>query len=123
MILSDWSLFQLWNERLIDYDHLETLVFNPVEHLASSESLSINSSLDPDLNVYACSQTNSNYIVEDEINGLTDAKQFNSSFSLNKPFSAIGVSETWLNDLTCDSVNISGYIISFPNIGQYLQYF
>jgi hypothetical protein len=80
---------------------------------------------------YACSQTNSNYIVEDEINGLTNAKQFNSSFSLlhvncrslvgnfdkfqslisslNKPFSAIGVSETWLNDLTCDSVNISGY--------------
>ncbi len=62
---------------------------------------------------------------------LTNAKQFNSSFSLlhvnsrslvgnfdkfqslisslNKPFSAIGVSETWLNDLTCDSVNISGY--------------
>ena len=29
--------------------------------------------------------------------------------SLNKPFSAIGVSEIWLNDLTCDSVNISGY--------------
>ena len=60
-----------------------------------------------------------------------NAKQFNSSFSLlhvnsrslvgnfdkfqslisslNKPFSAIGVSEIWLNDLTCDSVNISGY--------------
>ena len=114
-----------------DFDHLETLVFNPIEHLAAVQSFPINSSLDPDLNVYACSQSNSNYMVEDEINGLTSDNQFDQSFSLlhinsrslvgyfdnfqtliaslNKPFSAIGVSETWLNDKTCDLVNIPGY--------------
>jgi hypothetical protein len=70
-------------------------------------------------------------MVEDEINGLTSDKQFDQSFSLlhinsrslvgnfdnfqtliaslNKPFSAIGFSETWLNDKTCDLVNIPGY--------------
>ena len=29
--------------------------------------------------------------------------------SLNKPFAAIGVSETWLNDQTIDLIKISGY--------------
>ena len=70
-------------------------------------------------------------MVEDEINALCNAKQFNASFSLlhfnsrslvgnfdkfqslvsslNKQFSAIGVSETWLNDQTCDLVDITGY--------------
>ncbi len=63
----DAVLYEMLHGRIniyIDYDHLEMLVFNPVEHLASSERLSINSSLDPDLNFYTCSQTNSNYIVE-----------------------------------------------------------
>lgn len=65
-------LYEMSHGRLnIDYGHLETLVFNPIEHLASVQSHSTNSSLDPDLNFYACSQPNSNYMVEDEINGLT----------------------------------------------------
>ncbi len=62
-----------------DFDHLETLVFNPIEHLATVQSVPINSSLDLDLNFYTYSQSN-NYMIEDEINGLTSDKLFDQSF-------------------------------------------
>ena len=53
---------------IFDFDRLDTLVFNPVEHLSSAHSLSTN--LDPDLNFYATSPYTCNYMVENEINKL-----------------------------------------------------
>lgn len=114
---------------IFDFDRLDTLVFNPVEHLSSAHSLSTN--LDPDLNFYATSPYTCNYMVENEINKLATAKRGNSDFSLlhlncrsllghfddfkalianlHESFCAIGISETWLNDQTFDLVNLPGY--------------
>ena len=58
---------------IFDFDRLDTLVFNPVEHLSSAHSLSSN--LDPDLNFYATSPYTCNYMVENEINKLATAKR------------------------------------------------
>ena len=114
---------------IFDFDRLDTLVFNPVEHLSSAHSLSTN--LDPDLNFYATSSYTCNYMVENEINKLATVKRGNSDFSLlhlncrsllghfddfkalianlHESFCSIGISETWLNDQTFDLVNLPGY--------------
>ena len=114
-----------------DYNRLETLVFNPIEQITSKFNDPLVSSLDPDLNFFEYSLPKSNYMVEDEVNNLDSTKQYDSSFSLlhlhsrsllgnfdkfqslianlNNTFSLIGVTETWLNDQTSDTVNIPGY--------------
>ena len=112
-----------------DFDRLDTLVFNPVEHLSSAHFPSTD--LDPDSNFYATSPYTCNYMVENEIKKLATVTRGHSDFSLlhlncrsllghfddfkslianlHKSFCAIGISETWLNDQTFDLVNVPGY--------------
>jgi hypothetical protein len=106
-------------------DRLQSLFFNPIDQPKSNDVFS--SYLDPDLNAFQHSA--SIYMVEDELNTKLDDN--NNSFSLlhlnvrsllgnldkfnillsniKKPFSVIGITETWLNDQTYDLVDISGY--------------
>ena len=53
-----------------DFDRLESLIFNPIEHLPSvMENYFINN-LDPDINFNQLMPPNSSYMVENEINNL-----------------------------------------------------
>jgi hypothetical protein len=116
---------QTYGTLKFDEDRLESLFFNPIDQPKSNDVFS--SYLDPDLNAFQHSA--SNYMVEDELNTKLDDN--NNSFSLlhlnarsllgnldklkillsniKKPFSVIGITETWLNDQTHDLVDISGY--------------
>ena len=109
-------------------NRLETLLFNPIEHPELSNSLS--SHLDPDFNFIACLPSSS-YLAVNDINSrvasLSDKINFSIILlnarsllknldklnlvlgSLKKPFSVIGISETWLTDCTAELVNITGH--------------
>lgn len=111
-----------------DTERLNSLSFNPTDQSKSSDFYT--SQLDPDGN-FSFFSTSSNYFVEEEINAKISTEHFNPKFSvlhlnarslignvdkfkflldrLQKPFSAIAVSETWLSDLSADQVNIPGY--------------
>jgi hypothetical protein len=53
-----------------DFDRLESVIFNPIEHLPSvMENYFINN-LDPDINFSKLMPPNSSYMVENEINNL-----------------------------------------------------
>jgi hypothetical protein len=98
---------------------------NPIDQPKSNDVFS--SYLDPDLNAFKHSATN--YMVEDELNTKLDNNNNNFSLmhlnvrsllgnfdkfkillsNIKKPFSVIGITETWLNDQTYDLIDISGY--------------
>ena len=61
-------------------NRLESLLFNPIEHLTATFSFS-SRSLDPDPNLFF-NPPASEYLVEDEIDSRVAAEQYNSSFSL-----------------------------------------
>jgi hypothetical protein len=91
-------------------------------------------------------------MVQVEVNAILESKQENASFSLlhvnarsllssfddlktlaansRQSFTAIGISETWLNDTTSDRVNLPGYNFlschrtakSGGGVGLYLRY-
>ena len=96
-----------------DYDRLNSLLFNPIEQSSLSDKSTM-------------------YNLEDEVNGKTSASLHNPSYfsvlhlnarslsknidnlklllgSLQKSFSTICVSETWLTDLSSGEVEIPGY--------------
>ena len=103
-------------------------MFNPNERPELCNRLS--SYLDPDSN-FAARPPSSKYVIEEELNNEIDIAKNTASFSIvhldassllgnfdkvnlllnniRKPFSVIGVSETWLNDATLELVNITGY--------------
>ena len=113
-----------------DNDRFESLLFNPIDQPVINNSFC--SYLDPDNNLSFCPPV-SNYLVEEEFNN--EVTSLNKSISLSVmhlntrsllgnfdkfrillanlqkslPVRVIGVSKTWLNDLTSDQVNISGY--------------
>ena len=111
-----------------DFESLESLLFNPIDQAGCKSSF--NSHLDPDSNFPFC-PPESDYLVEEEINARVASKQNKPSFSflhlnarilaghfdkfkmllsrLSVSFPVIGVTETWLSDLTTDSVDISGF--------------
>ena len=111
-----------------DSDRLDTLLFNPIERPELCNPLS--SYLDPDSN-FATRPPPRKYFVEEELNNEMDTVNNTANFSImhlnarsllgnfdkvnlllnniRKPFSIIGVSETWLNDATSELVNITGY--------------
>ena len=60
-------------------NRLESLLFNPIEHLTASSFSS--RSVDPDPNLFFNPPARE-YLVEDEINSRVAAEQYNSSFSL-----------------------------------------
>ena len=118
-----------------DIERLETLLFNPID-LTRCKS-SFNSYLDPDSNFSFC-PPESDYLVEEEIKARILSKQHKPSFSilhlnarsclvgnfdkikmllsqLNLPFPIIGITETWLSDLTKNSVDIAGYKFCFES--------
>ena len=100
-----------------DSDRLDTLLFNPIDETQFNHS---SSDLDPNVN-FSMSSTTSNFAVQDEVNATFESKQDNLGFSLMHisarsllssfdsiksllansylPFSAIGISETWLMKL------------------------
>ena len=106
----------------------ETLLFNPLEQPELSNSLSTH--LNRDSNFIA-GLPPSSYLAEDDINSravplsnkinfsiihlnarslLKNLDQLNLMLgSLKKPFSVIGISETWMTDCTAELVNITGY--------------
>ena len=110
-----------------DGDCLDTLLFNPIDE---SDIDHLTQNLDQNSNFATLSPTSS-YMVQDEVNTILKSKQENASFSLLhvnacsllssfddlKSFvenscqssTAIGISETWLNDTTSDRVNLPGY--------------
>ena len=112
----------------IDPIRLESLLFNPLDHPKSMHSYLNN--VDPDAN-FPFHRTTSNYMVEESVSDQFISKSPNETFSLmhlnarslignfdkfeillanlRKSFSVIGVTETWLNDLTSDLVNMPGY--------------
>ena len=124
------------------------LLFNPIERPELCNPLS--SYLDPDSN-FATRPPCSKYVVEEELNEESDpvnntasstimhlnARSLFGNFdkvnvflnNIHKPFSVIGVSETWLNDTTSELVNIIGYSFvsdhrkskSGGGVGIYLQ--
>ena len=107
---------------------MESLLFNPIDHPEATHSYLNN--VDPDAN-FPFRRTIRNYMVEESISDQLISKSPNEAFSLmhlnarslignfdkfeillanlRKSFSVIGVTETWLNDLTSDLVNIPGY--------------
>ena len=111
-----------------DMKQLDSLLFNPITDQSCFGGLLDN--LDPDKNFpFHCS---SSYMAHDDINAIFKSKQdvvpsfsvlhINARSLLNKladmksllvnmphPFSAIGISETWLTDEMQYLVNISGY--------------
>ena len=111
----------------VDADRLDTLLFNPIDE---SHLDYLTQNLDPNFTFFALSPTSS-YMVQDEVNAILESKQENASFSLlhvnarsllssfddlkslaansRQTFTAIGISETWLNDNTSDRVNLPGY--------------
>ena len=131
-----------------DSDRLSMLLFNPIERPELCNPLS--SYLDPDSN-FATRPPSSKYVVEEELNEESDPVNNTASFSImhlnarslfgnfdkvnvllnniHKPFSVIGVSETWLNDAISELVNIIGYSFvsnhrkpkSGGGVGIYLQ--
>jgi hypothetical protein len=114
----------------INANRLETLLFNPIDQAEVSTRNSHLNYLDPDLN-FSSHLHPSDYMVEGEINQQVISSAKNITFSLmhlnarslignfdkfklllshlQGPLSVIGVTETWLNDLTSDQVNIPGY--------------
>ena len=110
-----------------DADRLDTLLFNPIDE---SHIDHLTQNLDPNSNFATLSPTSS-YMVQDKVNAILKSKQENASFSLLhvnahslhssfddlkslvenscQSFTAIGISETWLNDTTSDRVNLPGY--------------
>ena len=122
-------LYEIANGSLnYDFESLESLLFNPIDQARCKSSF--NSHLDPDSNFPFC-PPGSDYLVEEEINARVASKQNKPSFSflhlnarslaghfdkskmllsrLSVSFPVIGVTETWLSDLTTDSVDISGF--------------
>ena len=119
----------------IDPIRLESLLFNPIDHPEATHSYLNN--VDPDAN-FPFRRTISNYMVEESINDQLISKSLNETFSLmhlnarslignfdkfeillanlRKSFSVIGVTETWLNDLTSDLVNIYPVTALSPTI-------
>ena len=107
-------------------DLFETLLFNPI--VESPISSSFPSNLDPDNNL-SFNLPVSEYAVEEAFADKTASLNINLTLmhlnarsllgnfdnfkylltNLRKSLSVMGVSETWLNDLTCDQVNISEY--------------
>ena len=112
----------------IDPIRLESLLFNPIDHPKAMHSFLNN--VDPDVN-FPYHRTTSNYMVEESINDQFIPRSPNETFSLmhlntkslignfdkfeilltnlRKSFSVIAITETWLNDLTSDLVNMPGY--------------
>ena len=113
-------------------DRLECLYLNPI----SNCNTVISSDIDPDSNFL-----NLTYYNESELNDLIGYKKDAVNFSLlhlnarsllknfdkftqlldssQHEFSAIGISETWLNDINEDYVNITGYrFISSNRVGR-----
>ena len=107
-------------------DRLECLYFNPISNCDTV----ISSDIDPDSNFLNLTSKCS-YYNEQELNDLIGNKKDAINFSLlhlnarsllknfdkftqlldssQHEFSAIGISETWLNDINEDYVNITGY--------------
>lgn len=121
------ALFELANGPIhYNYDRLDSLLFNPIENRQND----INYDLDPD-NHLDFDATRCTYFIEDQINVATKDRLKPPSFSvihlnarslvnnfdkfkqlfdnIDHSFSAIGVTETWLNDHNSDQVNIPGY--------------
>ena len=101
---------------------------------------SISRDIDPDGNFLNVT-SKCNYYNELDLNNLTDSKESDIKFSMlhlnarslrknfdkftqllnstGHEFSAIGISETWLNDISEDYVNITGYrFISSNRVGR-----
>ena len=91
------------------------------------QSLTLYSYLDPNSN-FASHPPPSKYVVEEELNNEMDTANNTANFSImhlnahsllgnfdnelnnvRKPFSIIGMLETWLNDTTSELVNVTGY--------------
>ena len=117
-------------------DRLECLYFNPI----SNCNTVISSDIDPDSNFLNLTSKCS-YYNEQELNDLIGNKKDAINFSLlhlnarsllknfdkftqlldssQHEFSAIGISETWLNDINEDYVNITGFrFISSNRVGR-----
>lgn len=114
-----------------DTNRLETLIFNPIEKLLSIIDNSFINNLDPDKHLYEIMPPDSKYMVENEINNLLSDSPDRTELSLlhincrslignfdkfrvlsdnlSNSFSVIGLSETWLNDNTHESVDLPGY--------------
>ena len=143
------ALYELSHGTLnFNSDRLESLLYNPLDQTFQG-SFTYNSS-DPDLNL-SFFPPPSDYMIEDEINlRYSDSDNINcfsllhlnsrsllGSFdkfkstrvNLNKSFSVIGISETWLNDQTQFFAQIPGYnfvsnhrnVKTGGGIGLYLQ--
>ena len=117
-------------------DRLECLYFNPI----SNCNTVISSDIDPDSN-FLILTSKCSYYNEPELNDLIGNNKDAINFSLlhlnarsllknfdkftqlldssQHEFSAIGISETWLNDINKDYVNITGYrFISSNRVGR-----
>ena len=110
-----------------DNDSSESLIFNPIDR--DGHNLSLNY-LDPDIN-FPLNSLPSNYCGEGEVNLKISVEKSEPKFSMlhinsrsllanidklklmlacsQALPSVIAVTETWLNDLTADQVNIPGY--------------
>ena len=109
-------------------DRIESLLYNPIEQAGLFDPLS--NDLNPDSNFLTRLPT-SRYMVEEDINDQVSSFNEKSMFSilhlnarsllknldqlnlilknLNRAFSVLGVSETWLTNSTAELVNITGY--------------
>jgi hypothetical protein len=65
-----------------DLDRLETLIFNPIEHLPSLIDNSLMSNLDPDLNISKLMPSTSKYLIENEIINLVREKSLYLGISI-----------------------------------------
>lgn len=121
-------LYELTHGSLnFDNDRFQSLLFNPIDQITHN---SFRSYLDPDNNFSFCPPV-SNYLVEEEFSNELTSSNNNISFSvmhlntrsllgnfdkfktllanLQITLPVIGISETWLSDLTSDQVNVPGY--------------
>ena len=121
-----------FNSCCFDSEHLKDKCFNPFLDDPDSRHLLLNSDIDPNLNVFtnnASLLSNCIYLTSNELNKIPisssnafsifhinihslskhfdDLSEYIST--LNISFSAIGISETWLNNSTEHLFNIPGY--------------
>ena len=111
-----------------DSDRIESLLYNPIEQPGLFDPLS--NYLNPDSNFLTCLPT-SRYMAEEDINEQVSSFNEKSMFSIlhlnarslpknldqlnlmlkniQRPFSVLGVSETWVTDSTSELVSITGY--------------
>lgn len=123
-------MFELANGP-IHYNHedLASLLVNPFSDL-QNEQTDFDRYIDPDINHVSANQ-NCKYYIEDQFNHLIEAQSASTKFSclhlntrsllhnfdqfktlidnLTHHFKVIGISETWLDENSYESVNVPGY--------------